>query len=129
MYSFLANSPMVSQIILKRGTVLSLMKNNTARSILVLLLLLGCASPIKPPLLAAAQKLIIGMAKTEVEERIGRPVQDLGIEAFYGKPLTYEDWESPYIPFELTVYYRDGRVADIAYYDRKHFYRASGVEP
>ncbi len=69
------------------------------------------------------------MAKTEVEAVVGKAVEDLGIEAFYDKPLKYEKWESPYIPFELTVYYRDGRVVDVAYYDRKHFWRASGVEP
>jgi hypothetical protein len=29
--------------------------------------------------------------------------------------------ESPYSPFELTIYYENNLVSDVAYYDRKFF--------
>ena len=107
--------------------------SSLARRLVICFLIIaigGCGTYQKPKLLVAAERVKIGMSKIQVEAILGKSPDDRDLVAYYGHKLKYKSFETPYSPFELTVYYsKDGKVEDVAYLDRKHFfYRASGAE-
>lgn len=59
----------------------------------------------------------IGMSRKDVEASVGKPVLDLGREAYYGSKPAIEDWQSPVAPYSVRITYSKDNVVE----SKKHF--------